>query len=731
MTLAFFLRLALYTAALAVPYVHSAVAIDYDLFGLVLYFLLIPGQALLAFFYSPPKRNLKRALTAALLFQLLLTLPFAGFGQGALIYLGFGLWSYASTFMLFRYRWRTAAVPEILYLASIYLRLVNFTRGVPPGAPGMEGLPQILLFAGIAALLAHLLTIMFALRRPGEERRGRGEYLALAGIGLPLLVAALLLVPPDFVSHSVVFNQLFEPPEPEYRPLDDEAEGFPDGNLRGRSPLADERGRNGRPGLYGMPADQWGEGDRDGDQEGDGEGRAGRQYAVLIVSTPQDPTYLADAYFEDFDPESGFGLLPQNPLNEIVSRRLLETWRNPVIPSDRARLDTDIFVLSTLPQRVMAYLPVSAEPTVFDSAVYPFTYSYPHVAAVSVSDRHDWRNSREFTPRERRQLAQYLDLPLDRASEARFRSYLEPLIEAEMSPGERAIAILRGFGGHLYEIGFEEDVSVEAMEYFLFESRRGDCTEFSNTTAILGRMAGIPTRVVTGYLASSGLQTLSHLQGVMALRENIPALQEEPLEELYLVTTAHRHSWTQFYLPDYGWIDFETTSFAIPPPPGGDPNSQDVVIPLIEDRTVTGREFAVPWNLLAELFVTALGLSLAGLYSFRYGRELWLKSLIRRPGKRSLLAAEKLLLVRLANEGVRLKKRSETPKEYTAELPELERFADLYDQLRFRERLGTEERERLKDELLTEIRTVVAGRRRRGVSGALKRLLTLKGLGYR
>ena len=731
MTLAFVLRLLLYCVAMAIPYFHAGVVIDYDLFGLGLYFLLIPGQALLAFLFSPPKRSLKVAMIAAGLFQLGLMALFSGYGSGIFLYLVGGLWSYASTYMIFRFRWRAAAIPELLYLASIYIRLVNFTRGVAPETAGIQGFPQLLLFVGVAALLGQLLTIMYALRRKDEEPRGRGEYLLLAGIALPLLAAALLLVPPDFVSHSVVFNQLFEPPTPEYRPLDEEAEGFPGGNLQGRSPLEEDRGRNGRPGLYGLPADQWGSGEQQGDREGEGDGTGGRQYAVMIVSSPQDPAYLADAYFDHFDSAGGFTSRRENPLNEIVSRRLIETWRNPSIPDDGARLATEIFSLSTLPARVMAYLPVSAEPTIFDSSVYPFTYSYPHVAAISVADPYDWRGARSLTPAERVRLEPYLDIPLDPASEARFRGYLEELIEPGMSSGEQIIALLRGYEGHLYEIGFEDNVSVAALENFLFDSMRGDCTEFSNTTAILGRLAGIPTRVVTGYLASSGLQTLSHLQGLMALQQNIPALREEPLEELFLVTTAHRHSWTQFYLADYGWIDFETTQFAIPPLPGGDPNSQDVVIPLIEDRTVPGFEFAVPWRLVGELVVSLLVLVLAGLYGFRYGREAILNRLARKPGRRGLAAAEKLLLIRLANEGIRLKRMSETPREYAAIIPELETFARTYDELRFRESLSGPQRGVLKKRLLAEIQTVTAGRRRRGLGGTIRRILSLKGLGYR
>jgi transglutaminase-like putative cysteine protease len=107
------------------------------------------------------------------------------------------------------------------------------------------------------------------------------------------------------------------------------------------------------------------------------------------------------------------------------------------------------------------------------------------------------------------------------------------------------------------------------------------------------------------------------------LRQALPPLQAFPLEELFLVTTAHRHSWAQFWLPRYGWVDFATTSFAIPPLGFGDPNNRDVVIPLIREDSPLVPIPIFPWKTLLR-FICILGvLCIAALYGFRYGRELW------------------------------------------------------------------------------------------------------------
>ena len=707
--------------ALGIPWFHSGVVIDYDIYGLGLYFLLIPAMSLAAFAASPPRRSLKAAVLTALALLAGMTLIFARSGDIAL-FITAGAWSYLSTFFIFRFRWRLAAVPEVLFLASVYLRLINFTRGLSPEISA-SALPQTLMFTGIAALSGHFLVVMLAMRKPGERHGESREFLYLAGLGIPLLLAAAMLIPPNFVSHSIVLNQLFDPPKPDPKPLDGDGDGKTGGNLLGDSLLGRSRRENGQPGLYGLPADRWGE-----TGEGSSDGTGGTQYAVMVVASPQDPTYLADAYFDRFDPLKGFGMLSDQPLNRIVSRRLLETWNNTEIPRDRARLATEIFTLSTIPDRVLAYLPLSAEPTIYDRSVYPFTYSYPSVSAVSVADPYDWLESRDFRAPETAALSEYTNIDLDAESLRVFSDFLDHVIQPDMNPGRKVLAILKSFQEYQYEIGFDENMSVEAMRQFLSISRSGDCTEFSNTAAILGRLAGIPSRVVTGYLASSGLQTFSHLQGLYLLQQNIPVLQKYSLEQLFLVTSAHRHSWTQFYLPDYGWIDFETTQFAIPPLPGGDPNSRDVVIPLIEDRTVRGTEFSIPWRLLGQTAAVLFFLLLTGLYSYRYGREFILRRRMAGTGKSGLLAAESLLITLLANEGVPLKKRSETPLEYTATVPELKEFALLYDQLRFRERMESSEREKLKQKLIEQISLVTAGRRRRGIAGFFLRLFTLRGI---
>ena len=71
-----------------------------------------------------------------------------------------------------------------------------------------------------------------------------------------------------------------------------------------------------------------------------------------------------------------------------------------------------------------------------------------------------------------------------------------------------------------------------------------------------------------------------------------------------------------------------------------------------------------------------------------------------------------------------------TPMEYAADHSELQRFAEIYTMLRFRENLGPGERAEAWDALRASYRQILEASRRPGVLAALRRAFSLKGLYY-
>ena len=740
--LLFFTRLTLYLLVVALPAFHPAVAVPYDRVGVTAWFVLLPLEMLIAFFLSPPRLRVTRWLAAAAAPIVAFVLFMAGFELTTLLYVGLAVAVFLLTVLVFKTGgWGQAiAALEPLALGFIAYRLLAFSRASEAIARQASGLTQLLLILVPCAFLLHGAVLFLGSFHPlrGPDRRGLRELGLFLLLAVPAFLVVSFLLPPDFVNHAIVLNRPDKDIKPKRIPLDEEGKGWPGGNLRspngdrldGSRDQGDGAGRRpgdreggGRNALEGLPADQWGD-------AGAGQGGEGKQYAVMVVASAVEPVYAADSYLGAFDSERGFLLSQDEPLNQLAYLRFLETWRDPQPPPDLKREPVDVFFLSTLPGRYLAYRPSAIEPTVLSREFFPFEYSYRAVSRMSSASLQDWAVIPGLSAEEQAAMQPYLSIPLPPEAQSAFQGHLQKILGAKSGYLERIEAILKGFSTYQYELGYNEDTSVARMEDFLVNTRTGDCTEFSNTAAMLLRLAGIPSRVVTGYLASRELQSFAHQQAIRVLRKAIPPLQEFPLSDLYLVTTSQRHSWVQAWMPGYGWVDLESTAFAIPPPPGKNPGDMDVVIPLIQPQPQEKPAFRFPW-LLALQALAALALAgLAGLYLYRLLRQAWLALVARGSGTRALRALYQLLLVRLSGRGYLLKKPSQTPAEYAQHYPELRRFAALYTRLRYREQMSPEERSRAWSELRASYADILKLSRRPGLGPLARRLFSLKALYY-
>lgn len=84
-----------------------------------------------------------------------------------------------------------------------------------------------------------------------------------------------------------------------------------------------------------------------------------------------------------------------------------------------------------------------------------------------------------------------------------------------------------------------EGVGVEGdpVSFFLFERKKGHCEYFASSMVLLLRSAGVPARLVNGFLGAS--------------------LNE--FGDYYVVTESRAHSWVEAYIPGAGWIVFDPT----------------------------------------------------------------------------------------------------------------------------------------------------------------------------
>jgi protein-glutamine gamma-glutamyltransferase len=93
--------------------------------------------------------------------------------------------------------------------------------------------------------------------------------------------------------------------------------------------------------------------------------------------------------------------------------------------------------------------------------------------------------------------------------------------------------------GFLYSLTPGED---EDLEEFLFRRRVGFCEHYAASFATLMRLAGIPARVVVGYLGG----------------------EYNDLGHFFLVRQADAHAWCEVWLPEKGWTRVDPTAAVAP-----------------------------------------------------------------------------------------------------------------------------------------------------------------------
>ncbi len=81
------------------------------------------------------------------------------------------------------------------------------------------------------------------------------------------------------------------------------------------------------------------------------------------------------------------------------------------------------------------------------------------------------------------------------------------------------------------------------LHHFLYEGRRGYCSYFAFSMALMCRSIGIPARVAVGFYVDPNLEVLN----------------------FYPVRADMAHAWVEVYFAEYGWIEFDPTSNTLAP----------------------------------------------------------------------------------------------------------------------------------------------------------------------
>jgi transglutaminase-like putative cysteine protease len=150
----------------------------------------------------------------------------------------------------------------------------------------------------------------------------------------------------------------------------------------------------------------------------------------------------------------------------------------------------------------------------------------------------EYRAGLTLDPAERRR---YTQLPP--ASAPRARALVQDWARADAGPQalvERALAHFRS-EPFFYTLR-PPLLSGDPVDEFLFSSRRGFCEHYASSFVVMMRAAGVPARVVTGYLGG----------------------EWNAIAEYLLVRQAEAHAWAEVWLQGRGWVRVDPTAAVAP-----------------------------------------------------------------------------------------------------------------------------------------------------------------------
>ncbi len=163
---------------------------------------------------------------------------------------------------------------------------------------------------------------------------------------------------------------------------------------------------------------------------------------------------------------------------------------------------------------------------------------YSVISEVPVTD--DWW-LRTASGRLPRAFARYLQLP--DGLPARVEALASHITADRTTLHGRVLAVQSWLQANTrYDLDVPRDPpGVEAVDHFLFETRRGYCEQIATSMAVMLRTLGIATRLVTGYGPG----------------------ERNPLTGYLEVKQSDAHAWLEVFYPDIGWVQYDPT-FGVP-----------------------------------------------------------------------------------------------------------------------------------------------------------------------
>ncbi len=173
--------------------------------------------------------------------------------------------------------------------------------------------------------------------------------------------------------------------------------------------------------------------------------------------------------------------------------------------------------------------------------------------------------------------SRYLQLP--NGLDPRIARLAQEITAPGTSTIEKA-ALVEGYlkRNYAYTLNLAWTPGPQPVSTFLFDAKAGHCEYFASSMAILLRAAGIPTRLVNGFLMG----------------------EYNAVGGDYIIRQSDAHSWVEVYIPDRGWVEFDPT------PP--DPNHREMDLAMLFSHYIDAMELY--WNSYILVYDTGAQLQL-------------------------------------------------------------------------------------------------------------------------
>ena len=202
----------------------------------------------------------------------------------------------------------------------------------------------------------------------------------------------------------------------------------------------------------------------------------------------------------------------------------------------------------TTPMSLVPYFSTSSEIFITRDLEAGDAYSFCAPVLSSEDARLDEVLALAAQSAEKKDMSAYLQLPSAIGEDV--YALAEKLTAGCATPLEKARAIRTYLYYNMaYTLSPETPPDMQDfVSYFLLTGKEGYCTYFASAMAVLGRMAGLPTRYVEGYLV-------------------------QPSGGVALVTGKDAHAWAEVWFDGFGWVAFDAT------PPHGEGSSDESTPP--------------------------------------------------------------------------------------------------------------------------------------------------------